>query len=1280
MFNSPSTRATPRRAGSRASLAPRTTTKQATPSIFSESASLAPHPTPSARSRLSLLPTQQGQSRRERERERESQRGGSPTSSAGETVRTINNNAAESGYDSRVYWSKDERHLVASLGGLPKEVANLIKGSDLVVNPIAGHVDPKSGFAMVVNPSVCISWNYTKRTHSSPTTYSFPSPPASYASTPTLPPTLAALYTGSTSSEPGMILVSATGEIRFWESMSVALSNVERFQEIYLELGEDDYAEKLWKIDGNNFLITTTSSFAFRLTISSSGGRLVPTIMQLTRPGGMFGRASPQLFHAKEDREGISSVSVANSGSGGSVYLMARRMIQKWAFGPDGQKFVQEFDLHETVGNWLFDNWSGGEISLELNDIVPLGQDDLAVLVSFVEPQSSTSGYPRLHNSHAIVTFGLHPRSQALIVSKVINVSYLAHSDPRMLDVPRLLVPPGSSMAFIRFAETILVVSLDESAPYEEAITLKDSGRNAFIGAGCSSPSSSKRGTSVPSVVVIPVVGGLMSVEALEPSNASVQTQYSSATARLKSKMEQAVFFGERSDNPLSFDLPAGFQGDASEAAEAVSAEIVASSSPYTPAIFELRPHLSDRLLRLKELMNFLRYNGLLSILPQATRRRLSRDAEKVKAAIDLWDYQNRYMDQMNTLSPQSLLSDSILTYMQQADIVEEEDFVRLFFRTQVQHLDRLLEIVYATARAALGAANRNEVSAWVSEANRIFIVVERAAAQYREEELNTYEIDRERPAIEIWTAQENLIGALDFLFTTTEALIKERTRELGSVIDEPATERSEPALRNEQALQARFKGQMAILAAALCTNMEDKCRATSRREIDEGADPQEGIQLREKWAAMKPRVIRPLVGIDRVAEAYELAENHTDFLTLVVLCHDPQAGVNPARLQTYIERFGEEFAFVLYQWYIDQGQAYELLTQDEVYGSLVSRFFEEHSYPELEWMHHLACRRYGAAAGALTDVMKDQSTKALEQQHLVGSIAKLAAVAEVRSKGVSADRKRRLIELDDELDLINVQNGLRESLLPAKAPGGRSRPVQLENQITLLSGRPAFAHLFVELAQQLINGAALDLESLVDVLTLKDNYERSDDAAIALERLLHDTTLPEGRKQVALLSVWRRVYIRDDWAAISNTTGRSEQAQRAKIRDTLAYQTIRAVNEIKDFPRNLILSPFTSSQPPLLAELAARFPTSTADEVESLMRDHEAEIEALNRYLRENGLEERVREVAELVKSDQEAEKAEWVKVDGALVGAGAGAGAGLNGDGDGNGDHDHGDEDILM
>ena len=46
-----------------------------------------------------------------------------------------------------------------------------------------------------------------------------------------------------------MILVPADGEIRVWESMSLALANVERYQGVQLELGEDDFAERIWRIE-----------------------------------------------------------------------------------------------------------------------------------------------------------------------------------------------------------------------------------------------------------------------------------------------------------------------------------------------------------------------------------------------------------------------------------------------------------------------------------------------------------------------------------------------------------------------------------------------------------------------------------------------------------------------------------------------------------------------------------------------------------------------------------------------------------------------------------------------------------------------------------------------------------------------------------------------------------------------------------------------------------------------------------------------------------------------
>lgn len=49
------------------------------------------------------------------------------------------------------------------------------------------------------------------------------------------------------------------------------------------------------------------------------------------------------------------------------------------------------------------------------------------------------------------------------------------------------------------------------------------------------------------------------------------------ATTKLKGKLEQAVIFGDRQQNPLAFDLKVGSEGDLVTAAEAVSKEILAS-------------------------------------------------------------------------------------------------------------------------------------------------------------------------------------------------------------------------------------------------------------------------------------------------------------------------------------------------------------------------------------------------------------------------------------------------------------------------------------------------------------------------------------------------------------------------------------------------------------------------------------------------------------------------------------------------------------------------------
>ncbi|KIR25774.1 nuclear pore complex protein Nup133 [Cryptococcus deuterogattii LA55] len=796
--------------------------------------------------------------------------------------------------------------------------------------------------------------------------------------------------------------------------------------------------------------------------------------------------------------------------------------------------------------------------------------DSLAVLITYSDATSPSS--------HALVLLSVH-RSNPPIIDRTIPISFTSGQDQRMLDIPKLLIPTGSTMAFVRFGSAVVMLSLDFDTPYEETLTLKDP-NNAYIGAGPVTNNS-----NMPCVVLIPAEGGLMNVEALEPrASPDSLNRLSTATARLKSKMEQAIFFGQRSDNPLSFELEEDLrgQGDVAEAAELVSGEVVAARSPYTPTIYELRPHLLDRLELLKALVKYIRANGLINQLPQATRRRLSGDGEKVRGALELWDYQNRLMDQSSGQIPsqaKSLLSTSIQVYFSSrhrslapssspSDELEQ-DLVRLFFRTEVSNLDKLLAVVFEEFREKQGeGVEVGGRAGWVGEVNQIFIAVERAAAQYREEESDLYAIDREKPAIEMWTASDNLIDSLDHLYTLTEALIKERTRELGSVIDEAPViggptgriEAGKEELRKEQVVQAMLKRQMGWLAAALCTNMEDKCRVVVRRQIDDGADEQEGIMLKAKWDAMKPRVIRPL-----------------------------GRGKGDSRIQVYIEKFGEDFAFELYRWYIDQGQPHALLTQDEVYGSLITRFFDTHHYPELGWIHNIACKQYGEAAEALAQVLDEGEGKEesgeLDFRKVVGSIAKLASMTDISLRGPSEARDQTF-------------------------------------------------------QKRVIGGEAVDLESMLDLLTLKDNVGREDDGVDALRVLVLDRSLPKARSEVALLAVWRRIYIRDHWAEVSNTAGRSEQAQRTKLKETMIYRVLKALRSVPEFPQAAIISPYDTSIPPTATELSARFPTLSSEDIAALKADYDDEVAMLMEYVEKNGLEERVKEIRRMIEREWEEEQ----------------------------------------
>ncbi|KAL7410733.1 Non-repetitive/WGA-negative nucleoporin C-terminal-domain-containing protein [Mrakia frigida] len=1195
------------------------------------------------------------------------------------------------GRDSKV-WVRDARHEVFEQGGLPAEVEEVLKSADLYTTALAGSLDATSGFATLITHSYLFVWNYLKKSYSSsPTLYAFPVPATS-----ALCHSQLVRHPGGR--EPGVLVVSPQGEVRFWEGVSQALvGGGERFVSGEVSgLGDDEEVMDIKEVEPGLYILTTSFSHLHLLTLSHPSGRTTVSTTPFPRSSssssGLLSRffrsspSTPSTPSASSSTQHSSSdhppISIALAPLSQEIFVLTTPNLQRWRLASNSRTpfLVSEHNILEGISSLLGGGESGEsglDVSLELHGVEVMDEEkgQIAVLVSYVDERRWKAGFGDERGGKVgeersfavgIVRFG---GSGEMEVGRLIGCEFKMNIDPRPLPLPSFIIPPSSNTAFIILPSSILVLSLSSAeAPYEEAITLKDQARNAFLGIGLSStPTTSDR----TEVAVITKESGVLSVGVkLKGALEDAGDRASTATARLKSKIEQAIFYGDRPENPLSFQLFAGYDGNLMLAAEQVSTEILSSSSPNMPAILDLRTQIGDRLNRLKGLIGFITENGLLGKLSQSSRRKISWDMEKLRACAELWTYQNARMSgEALTGTPKGLLSDGIATVMQQFGFGAGEDVVRLFFRTKPRELASVLDQVSNHLRTALEPSpSIQSTSKWLIEANRVFLTTLRASFRHREETSTKYGILRSESLLEPWTCTPSILDALEHLVSLTETIIRERSREFGSSLDEePVQFRGAVGSGGEgsngvvgelsagQSVQRELKDQLCELGAALCQGFEDRLRHLSTvLNYSEGNNDREANALSERWLAVRPRVIHALVRIGRSAQAYELAENHHDFRALVELVNDPQIG-SSSKTQHYIEKFKEEFAFQLYQWYIEQGKLKTLLTQDEIYGNLLLSFLDSSDNPRIAWIHDLATNRYDQASKSL--LKESEQEFKLADKQLMLSISKLCQVVKISQDSNPSPESRKVLDgIDDRLDLISVHSKLRTLFQQAVA----SQPLQYQSNVDeavelatrslapQLTEFPALRALFVKLGKDLVSGKTLQAEDLVDLLTLKANQQedQTGDFAIALDVLSRARDIPEGRAHVALLSIWRRIFIRDDWSGLASTSNLADQQLDGILRSTALYQTHSILPDIESptpplTPQQAV---FSSSASP--AELAARFSEASADEIEALWQDVRAEDDKLKRFIEGDGrLTEWAGEVERLIKEGEESDEDELVE-----------------------------------
>ncbi|GAA6029226.1 hypothetical protein JCM8097_003577 [Rhodosporidiobolus ruineniae] len=1163
---------------------------------------------------------------------------------------------------------RDQGYAITERRGLPDEVAYAVAGSDPYTQPVKAVLDPVTGFALLLTSEHCFVWNWSNRT-SSITTYVFPVPPQAplpanvTAFSPLAFASLVPAPSQQAQREPGLLLASNTGTLRFWDTVSLALSGVDRFKTAFLPLADDELVRDLRLVSPSTYLLSTSRARVFIVSVTSVGGRADLAARPLERQVGWAGSIFSAVFGASgkavDPRAGILALAVS-PGKGSSaaadkertVYAVMEKSVQVWTVPTRGGEsggerlVVDEQDIFhgvlealkgEKVGN---DQWAlnGGQV--EVLDAAVTAAGDLAVLVSHVHTATKDGA-----RSFAVARLEVGAQHGHVVVKGCTELAYQARPDPRPLSTPKLhLSTTSSETAFVVFADAVVLVSLTAGPGAEESFPLRNASQR-ILGSSLppylpsASPSSSSSGadsltllTSAPSLLTLSVSPASSTLSSLPPT----------PTRKLQTRLEHAVFFGtpaagatgEASENPLAFDLPPEFEGDLARAAEGVSAELLASSSPNMPLILDLRAQLADRAHRAKALIEFISSHGLLGKLPQATRRQLSWDAERLAAAVALWHHQNARLG-----AASSPLAEAILTYMDEIGEGFGEDPLRLFFRTKISAIGAVLEEVSKQAKAVVESSqvSTEDKSLHLQEANQIHLLAFTAISRHRADTATLYGLNPSVLPTEPWSSRPALLTSIQWHFDASDSLLRERTRDLGS--------RSSSAAKGEdqQAMQAELKRQMAALAEDVFEAYEERLLFLATGNGGAEAGGAEARVLEEKYLTLRPRVIQTLVSIGKVPSAFQLAEQHRDFDSLVELANDPSHG-SRSKVKLFLDKYREEFAFPLYRFYLAQGQTRTLLEPLPEHRPLLTAFLDSTDNDQLAWINDVAIGRFEHATQALEGVAKVE--EGVEQKKLMLSLSKLTRLATLTLPSLSSEPVQRALEtVDDALDLVNTQQGLAATFAGLLS-GGESRlaseekgEVIVERVAPALNDRPAFAQQYAKLTARLFDGKSLTAEDLIDLFTLKENAgEHAGDFATALDILARAKDLPEARKQIALENIWRRVYIQDDWASLKEGKGLSDEQMAGALRNTALYATLVGA-AASGHPPSMFLEAPQSFSTATATSLAARCPSLPAPTLDLLLNDYEQEGRVLGQALQSYGLEQFAKEVVRLVQEGGEVE-----------------------------------------
>jgi nuclear pore complex protein Nup133 len=1058
-----------------------------------------------------------------------------------------------------------------------------------------------------------------------------------------------------------------SGRITYWESISSAATlDFMRQQRHGVEgsvgMSSGDRVIQISPAESSGFILAFSSGRLAHLMVRDGHGRPAVSVNMLGTHLGpahsnIFGSIR-QVFSHSAGRGDIAAVRVEQSTRVGQRNVTAgtiKGKLVSWTFHRGGHyETIVEADLRSQILQAVTEvDRQAAEFpveSLELLDFtyVPRGLEqkyrDMSSLSNAIESEESSVQHLLLLTSltrnftsrYFLVEAVLSPSDARIGMTRPISCYTTPPSSKASITAvrPRIHLPRPGLVAFLVFSRAAVVASiaippnspdaqLEDStiSKFEDVIDLQDNSVLEIIGSGFEEPGhddgrSHRHKTKNPTAILMVRDAGLLRITTTDVDKFA-SDRGPKVTA--KSKLEQAVFYGAKPNNPLLFDARRDVQfshGELGEAAVELSRDILSSSNQHIGTLpFALEENLQSRSAALGRLIRHLASSNVA--MDRRTRWTLLWNAEKMAVAAEIWRSHMAFVSERPAEDKKTLVSE-IVEFIHEDhknnpnQQIGEVDRVRHWFLHDVWRLEIFVAWAYEVIKHLYKGQvlDEEKLAVYMAEAVTINVAALRGGLDFRRNNLKLYGLENEADEHGIINNYDGLpepwTGST-FISNNIKRLLELCHQWLQQYLARP----SDTSVRMPSASTlAGITGNIAPLTDYCLLSILEQSRwgATS-------PDPKK-VKFAETCAEIynsaRHEKIMAMESLELWDDAERIAEKHSCWPaladTIISHIHSLRAkALAPAlsrgeeaelldeaerletKLQVYFDKLGQEFAFAAYDVLLERDGVPGVLDfKGDKLGYRTEYLRTRPDLAKIAWIHDVEKEDdITQAAETLLDLGLSREQQVWNKK-IELSLGKLALMADdcpgddggaaVGKFSTAEARAAKVNEVDQVLLGIRIQENVYNEIY-ASVRSALDEPAELLLAMEVhgnLAGYPnkhkVLRQILESGIQRLLKHEALDAMSLIDVLTLS-NFAgeipdgEDEEPAVTVHRFfdalrIADISLRGEEYKAARRLIWRRCYIREDWAGINETELKTDYEISDHLAQTLLYHTAGACYE----------------------------------------------------------------------------------------------------------------------